>query len=117
MTIYVDREIKSFFKRCSQADPVNLQKSTCIITGVEEDSVYPGPAGLVTSSCLEGLQKQLKFNKWIFNPPEQINHPRAHHNWRLMHFNKSYLTSSNGNVEMLSRENLAQAILRLAQTV
>ncbi|MFA6915382.1 MAG: hypothetical protein WC222_03225 [Parachlamydiales bacterium] len=115
LTFYVDREITSFFNRCAVADYLNLQKSTCIITGVEEDSVYPGPAGLVSSSCLDGFQKKLKFTKWVFNPPAQINHPRAHHNWRLMCFNKSYLTYTNGNIEMLSKENLAQAILRLAQ--
>lgn len=116
LVIHVDQEIKNFFNRCSKEDSINLQKCTCMVTGVEEDFVYPGQAGLATSNCLDDFQIKIQLTKWVFNPPEQINHSRAHHNWRLVCFNKSYMTSSKGSVEMLPEENLAQAILRLAQS-
>lgn len=113
LAFHVDYEIKSFFKRCNQLDSLNVQKSGCLVTGAEEDCVFPGKSNLISSTILDKLQKKIKFAKWVFNPPGQQVHTRAHHDWRPMCFNKSYLTSSSGNVEMLPTENLAQALLRL----
>lgn len=116
LSIHIDQEIKSFFKRCHKSEPASLQNSCCLITGVEEDTVFPGRSNLVSSNRLDKLHKKIKFAKWVFNPPGQMSHTRAHHSWRLMNFNKSYLTASSGNVEMLPSENLAHNILRLVQT-
>lgn len=113
MTIDVSKEIQSFFDRCFSQNFANAQKSTCLITGVLEDYVYPDSAGLASSDCLEGYEKQLKCAKWIFNPPAQIVHPRAHHNLRLSFLNKNYL-SSVGNIDMLATENLSEALIRLS---
>ena len=115
LAIHIDEEIRHYFKLCKKADQLKLQKSGCIITGVENDFVFPNKANLATCENLNKLQKRMRFAKWVFNPPSQMSHSRAHHAWRLMNFNKSYLTSSAGNVEMHSQENLAQTILRLAQ--
>jgi hypothetical protein len=113
LAFHIDHEIKSFFKRCNKLDALNVQKSGCLITGAEEDFVFPGKSNLISSTILDKLQKRIKFAKWVFNPPAQQVHTRAHHDWRPMYFNKSYLTSSSGNVEMLPTENLAQAVLRV----
>lgn len=116
LAIHIDEEIKHFFKQCKKADPLKLQKSGCIITGVENDFVFPNKSSLATCENLNKLQKRMTFAKWVYNPPSQMSHERAHHNWRLMNFNKSYLISSSGNEEMHPQENLAQAILRLSMT-
>lgn len=114
LALDIDQEIINFFSRCSKAG-IDLKESTCLITGVEEDFVYPATSNLARSN-FDRMPKELKFACWMFNPPEQINHSRAHHNWRLIHLNKSYLSSFQGNIEMLQKENLAESILRLSQT-
>lgn len=113
LALDTDEEIIKYFSKCSKMN-VDLKDSTCLITGVEEDFIYPAKSNLARSN-FDRMPKELNFACWMFNPPEQINHSRAHHNWRLIHLNKSYLSSFQGNVEMLQKENLADSILRLAQ--
>lgn len=113
LALDIDKEIIDYFSRCHKMD-VDLKKSTCLITGVEKDYAYPAKSNLATSN-FDKIPKELKFACWMFNPPEQISHSRAHHNWRLIHLNKCYLSSLQGNIEMLRNENLADTIFRLSQ--
>lgn len=114
LALDLDQEIVRYFDRCSKTD-ANLEETTCLITGVEEDAIYAGKANLARSERFRQIPKELKFAIWMFNPPEQINHARAHHGWRLTYLNKSYISASRGNLEMRSEETLAESILRLSQ--
>lgn len=113
LSLNIDEEIIKYFSKCKEIN-ITLKESVCLITGVEEDYIYPAQSNLARSN-FERLPKELKFACWMFNPPEQINHSRAHHNWRLTHLNKSYLSSFQGNLEMLQNENLIESIFRLSQ--
>jgi hypothetical protein len=111
LALNIDEEIIKYFSRCCKT---KMKETTCLITGVEEDYVYPAKSNLARSN-FDKIPKELNFACWMFNPPEQINHSRAHHNWRLIHLNKSYLSSFQGNVEMLPKENLTESIFRLSR--
>lgn len=113
LALDIDEEIIKYFSRCSKMN-TDLKKSTCLITGVEEDFVYPAKSNLARSN-FDRIPKELNFACLMFNPPAQIIHSRAQHNWRLINLNKSYLTSFQGNLEMLKNENLAESILRLSK--
>jgi hypothetical protein len=112
----INKEIKKFFKRSYEIEPLKVQKSGCLISGVEEDFYFPGKSNLAINNTLHKLQRmKVALSRLMFFPPLQMGHSRAFHGWRLMQFNKSYVTaasSSSENTAMLPNENLAQMALR-----
>ncbi|MCB1135298.1 MAG: hypothetical protein KDK78_03415 [Chlamydiia bacterium] len=116
LDINVDQEIQYFVSRCNTVEFTQSKPSHCLITGVEQDCVYPGTASLVSSPRLDGSTKgNIAMSLWMFNPPHQISHPREHHGWRLGNLNNSYQTLSSGCLQMQTTENLAEAILRITR--
>ncbi len=83
--------------------------SSCIVSGVSQDFYFPGEAGLPEHPLIAELEKESKVKVFLFNPPNQLFHPRAHHNLRADLLHGNYLIRATNKTEM-ENKSLASVI-------
>lgn len=85
------------------------ENPSCIISGVLQDYYFRDAAGLPNHPLVAELETQNKAKVYLFNPPNQLFHPRAHHNLRADLLNGNYLIRSSNQTE-IEKKNLAHIV-------
>ncbi len=101
-TVDLGQELHTFYE--------HKNASACIVFGALQDYYFPGEAGLTEHPLIAKLEAENKVNVFLFNPPDQLVHPRAHHALRADLLNGNYLIRASNQMDM-AKKNLAQMIV------